>query len=467
LSGPPYDVHVRAFLKFLFVLIVIAVIVGGGAWLWAGRQPGPTVVFRQPEKFVGLTTELDLMVQAPEGRLSRLDVSVEQNGKSYPVYNLNQPAAGSNAAERIFVMRPIGKRAIPELQPGAARIVVHSARPVLRGLRQIETDASRDIQIRLERPMVAVLSTFHYVNLGGAEFVVYRATPADVDSGIKVGDRTYPGYPGSSVGIKDPAVHVAFFALSYDQNANAPMTVYAKDPAGNIDETPLDHMAFPKTFSKSTIPVDSWVQRVVSPIIANTPEMKLVDDPQDVVQNFVKINGDLRKINAQEIADFAKKSAPQMMWHDAFQPLINAAIEAKFADFRTYTYSSKEIDRQVHLGFDLAVTQHIPIKASQRGVVVHASYMGIYGNCVIIDHGLGVQTLYGHLSSIGVKVGDKVEKGQQIGISGQTGLAAGDHLHFTVLVNGTPVNPVEWWDPKWMQDRVFRKIMDAGGSLPS
>jgi len=135
LSGPPYDVHVRAFLKFLFVLIVIAVIVGGGAWLWAGRQPGPTVVFRQPEKFVGLTTELDLMVQAPEGRLSRLDVSVEQNGKSYPVYNLNQPAAGSNAAERIFVMRPIGKRAIPELQPGAARIVVHSARPVLRGLR--------------------------------------------------------------------------------------------------------------------------------------------------------------------------------------------------------------------------------------------------------------------------------------------------------------------------------------------
>jgi murein DD-endopeptidase MepM/ murein hydrolase activator NlpD len=94
----------------------------------------------------------------------------------------------------------------------------------------------------------------------------------------------------------------------------------------------------------------------------------------------------------------------------------------------------------VHLGFDLAVTQHVPIKASQHGVVVHASYMGIYGNCVIIDHGLGVQTLYGHLSSIGVKVGDKVEKGQQIGVSGQTGLAAGDHLYFPVLISGTQVN---------------------------
>jgi murein DD-endopeptidase MepM/ murein hydrolase activator NlpD len=154
-----------------------------------------------------------------------------------------------------------------------------------------------------------------------------------------------------------------------------------------------------------------------------------------------------------------------MLWQDAFQPLINAAIEAKFADFRTYTYAGKEIDKQTHLGFDLAVTQHIPIKASQRGIVVHASYLGIYGNCVIIDHGLGVQTLYGHLSSIGVKVGDKVDKGQQIGISGQTGLAAGDHLHFTVLVNGAPVNPVEWWDPKWMKDRVFRKIMEGGGSI--
>jgi murein DD-endopeptidase MepM/ murein hydrolase activator NlpD len=94
---------------------------------------------------------------------------------------------------------------------------------------------------------------------------------------------------------------------------------------------------------------------------------------------------------------------------------------------------------------------------------VHAAFLGIYGNCVIIDHGLGVQTLYGHMSSIDVKAGDQVEKGQTLGRSGTTGLAAGDHLHFTVLVGGSPVNAVEWWDPKWMQDRVFRKISAAGG----
>jgi hypothetical protein len=461
---------VRGFAKFLLVLLVLVAIGGAAAWWWAGRQPLPTVQFRQPGQFVGQTTELELMVQAPQGRLSRLDVTVEQNGKSFPVFALDQPAQAAtrqDAADRFYVMRPIGKRAIPELRQGPARIVVHAARPVLRGLRQLATETTRDVQVRLEPPQASVLSTFHYVNLGGAEFVVYRATPADVESGVRVGDRVYPGFPGTAVGIKsDPAIHVAFFALSYDQDANTPITVYARDPAGNIAAAVVDHMAFVKPFSRSTIPIDSWVARVVPPIVANTPEMKdLSTAPADLPQTFVKINGDLRRSNAQTIAELARKTAPEMMWKEPFEPLTNAAVEAKFADFRTYTYMGKEIDRQVHLGFDLAVTQQVPIKAAQRGVVIHAAYLGIYGNCVIIDHGLGVQTLYGHLSSIGVKVGDRVEKGQVIGRSGMTGLAAGDHLHFTVLVNGTPVNPVEWWDRKWMQDRVFRKIMEAGGSV--
>jgi plastocyanin len=105
----------------------------------------------------------------------------------------------------------------------------------------------------------------------------------------------------------------------------------------------------------------------------------------------------------------------------------------------------------------------VPIKAAQKGVILHAAYLGIYGNCVIIDHGMGVQSLYGHLSSIGVKVGDRVEKGQVIGRSGMTGLAGGDHLHFTMLVGGQQVTPVDWWSKQWMEDRVLRKIKAAGG----
>ena len=107
-----------------------------------------------------------------------------------------------------------------------------------------------------------------------------------------------------------------------------------------------------------------------------------------------------------------------MLFKGPFQQLGNSQVEARFADTRTYVYKGKEIDRQVHLGFDLAVTANVPVVAAERGTIVHASDLGIYGNCVVIDHGLGVQSLYGHLSSIGVKVGDRVEKGPKSAAAG-------------------------------------------------
>jgi murein DD-endopeptidase MepM/ murein hydrolase activator NlpD len=156
-----------------------------------------------------------------------------------------------------------------------------------------------------------------------------------------------------------------------------------------------------------------------------------------------------------------------MLWREGFSQLVNTAVQSRFADYRTYFHKGKEIDQQVHLGFDLASLQQAPVPAANRGIVVHANYLGIYGNCVIIDHGLGVQSLYAHLSTLDVKEGDTVEKGQVLGRTGVTGLAGGDHLHFTMLVNGVAVNPVEWWDSHWMEDRVFRKIREAGGQAPT
>jgi murein DD-endopeptidase MepM/ murein hydrolase activator NlpD len=164
------------------------------------------------------------------------------------------------------------------------------------------------------------------------------------------------------------------------------------------------------------------------------------------------------------VAALAAKSAPEMRFKDAFEQLGDSQVEAKFADTRTYVYKGKEVDRQVHLGFDLAVTAQVAIVAAHAGTVVHAGDLGIYGNCVVLDHGLGVQSLYGHLSSIGVKVGDSVEKGGTLGRSGMTGLAGGDHLHFTMLVGGQQVTPVDWWSKQWMEDRVLRKIAAAAGT---
>jgi murein DD-endopeptidase MepM/ murein hydrolase activator NlpD len=357
----------------------------------------------------------------------------------------------------------VGKQAIPDLQAGPARIVVRASRPVVYGLRRAESTATRDVQVRLDPPRASVVSTFHYINLGGSEFVVYRVTPDDVDSGVRVGNIEYPGYPAKGAGISsDPALRVAFFAVLFDQDPRSTVQVFARDPAGNEVVVPVDHQVFPKPYGKSTIPLDDgFLQRVVPAIASNSPDEKIPTD--DVLAGFLRINGDLRRKNNQYLAELSKKSAPELFFKDAFQQLGNSQVEAKFADTRTYTYKGKDVDKQVHLGFDLAKTANVSIVASQRGRVVHASDLGIYGNCVVIDHGMGVLSLYGHLSSIAVKVGDMVEKGQELGRSGMTGLAGGDHLHFTMLVGGQQVTPVDWWSPQWMQDRVVRKITAAGG----
>jgi murein DD-endopeptidase MepM/ murein hydrolase activator NlpD len=336
---------------------------------------------------------------------------------------------------------------------------------VMYGLRQTETEVTRDLEVRLDPPRVGVLSLHHFVNHGGAEFVVFRATPPDVAAGVKVGEVSYPAFPGTSVGIQDPAVRVAFFVLAYDQDLNSPVSVFARDPAGNEATSPVERRQFPKPFAKSRIEVDDrFLQRVVPAIAQNTPGAGI--DTSDVLQGFLRINNQLRRQNNDTIAALAPKSKPEMMWREAFSQLGNTAVESRFADYRTYFYKDKEIDRQVHLGFDLASLQQAPVPAANRGVVIFANYLGIYGNCVVIDHGLGVQSLYAHLSTVDVKEGDAVEKGHVLGRTGVTGLAGGDHLHFTMLVNGVAVNPVEWWDPHWLEDRVFRKIREAGGQAP-
>ena len=454
--------------KFFLIVVVLALVVAGGAWFWSSRAVGPRIEIRQPGKFIGQASALNLVVESPGGQFARVDVTLEQRGRVHQLFTLAQPSQAEvtqDSAERLYVIRMIGKRDIPELQPGPARIVVRAARPVLFGFRQAESETTRDVEVRFDPPRLAVLSSFHYINHGGAEFVVYSATPPDVESGVRVGDQTYPGFPASGAGIPgDAAKKVAFFALLHDQDLKTPISVYARDEAGNEATTPLDHMAFPKPFARSRIAIDdTFLLKVVPAIAATNPGMGLTTGPGDLLASFLRINKDMRSYNAKTIAEQARRTRPQMLWKQPFQPLGNAAVEARFADSRTYVYQGEEVDRQVHLGFDLAVTQHVPILAANTGIVLYAGDLGIYGNCVILDHGLGVQSLYAHLSSIDVKMDDRVEKAQPLGRSGMTGLAAGDHLHFTMLVNGHPVNPVEWWDQKWMQDRVLRKIAEAGG----
>ena len=451
-------------MRYLFGLILILLLAVGGAYVVAGRAGGPAITIGKPDKFVGTSTPLDVTIATPDGKLTAATVVFEQNGKQTPLFALDN-AKGATAKQEggaLHITRDIGRQAIPDLKSGPARIIVTAARPVFRGIRTLQASTSHDVQVRLERPTVSVVSSKHYINLGGSEMIVYRATPADVTSGVIVGDLEYPGYPASGatvegVNLTDPSLRVAFFALRYDQDLHTPMHLFARDEAGNSARGDFDYTIFPKPFKKSRIELDDrFLDRVVPAILAGTNE---VHPEGDHLAQFLVINGELRRKNAEKIASFAKTSVPEMYWRgEVFHPFSNNAVESAFADRRTYVYQGKEVDQQTHLGFDLASFTGVPIVAANRGKVVLAEELGIYGNCVILDHGMGVQSLYGHLSSIGVKAGDMVEKEQELGRSGMTGLAGGDHLHFTMLVNGQMVNPVEWWDAHWIQDRILRKL---------
>jgi len=459
----------RAFVAF----VILAALACGALFIAAGRGATPALAIVKPDRLVGQSGTLEVTAEAPKAKFTTLTIALEQNGKSTPLFALGSAAGAALTpidANRVRITRAIGKRDLPELQAGTARIVVHATRPSLLNLRQLSSSTSKDFQVRLDPPRIAVLSTKHYLNHGGSELVVYKATPADVQSGVRVGDIEYPGFSATGAGPlinigADPTVKVAFFALLHDQPLDTRIQAFARDEAGNEAKVSFVDNVFEKPFKKSRIALDDkFINRVVPEILEHSPELKIAapaEGSPEMLQAFLKINGELRKINADQIAALAAKTSPQRLWDGPFVQLGNSQVEASFADHRTYIYGGKEVDQQTHLGFDLAVTEHVPVHAANAGVIVNASWLGIYGNCVVIDHGLGVQTLYGHLMSFDVNVGDKVTRGQQIGRSDSTGLAGGDHLHFTQLVGGRMVNPVEWWDAHWIADRIERKLREA------
>src|SRR3954468_21921442 len=263
--------------RWLLALILIVALTFTGAYIVAGRGAPPQLTIDQPGRVIGQVGSLEVTAQAPNAQLTALKVTLEQNGRSVALFTLDGPQTATVTrvdATHVKVSRPIGKQSIPELQSGAARVVVTATRPSFLNLRQLTSTASKDFQVRLEPPRVAVLSTKHYVNHGGSEFVVYKATPPDVASGVRVGDIEYPGFPVSGAGVAgaDPSVKGAFFALLHDQPLNTPIAAFARDEAGNQAKATFVDNVFEKPFKKSRIQIDDkFMNKTVPDIVEHSP----------------------------------------------------------------------------------------------------------------------------------------------------------------------------------------------------
>jgi murein DD-endopeptidase MepM/ murein hydrolase activator NlpD len=358
------------------------------------------------------------------------------------------------AAEEVSVT--VGREAFPKLRPGEATIRVTATRagtwlrhpePVVRDL---------TLPVRFIPPTIERVAREVYLTQGGSETVVYRVGETSVRDGVQAGDWFFPGHPLPGGGARD---RLAIFAMPYDLADVSKVRITAVDDLGNAATSQCVDKFFPKPFKQDTIPLsDSFMSKVVPEILSRTPELQ---EKGTLLESYLMLNRDLRAQNAERLKALAKDSRPEFLWRRTFLPIANAAVRSSFADRRTYMYEGKAVDQQDHLGFDMASVKQAPIVSVNDGVVVLAEYFGIYGNTVVVDHGYGLMSLYGHLSSIAVPAGQKVERGGLLGQSGETGLAAGDHLHFAMLLQGLAVNPIEWWDEHWIKDRLARKLGPA------
>lgn len=451
------------------LVLLAAAALGAGLYVGAGCGPGPVIEIHAPARFIGPRIEFAATIDPGGAELAAVTAVIEQNGTAAPIFSLSAPDDARITQEtdtRIRIARGLTRDAYPEIAQGPATIVVEATHARLFGLRRRSAAARRGVEARFTPPRLSVASTFHYVSHGGAELVVYRVTPPDAESGVRVGDRFYPGYPAAAAGVDSPddTLRAALFALLHEQELDAPIRLFARDGAGNEAEADFDHRVFPRRFRRARLAVgDRFMARVVPEIVARSEDFASIPLPPDagLLEKYLAINDSLRLLNAERIRALAADTADRRLWSEPFRQLAGSQVESGFGDHRTYVYDGREVSRQVHLGFDLSATANVPILAANAGRVVWADYLGIYGNCVIVDHGLGLQSLYSHLSSIGVGAGDAVALGDELGRSGMTGLAGGDHLHFAMLLHGEPITPVEWWDPGWIEDRVTRKLRAA------
>jgi murein DD-endopeptidase MepM/ murein hydrolase activator NlpD len=422
-------------------IVLVAVLVLGAILFYVLGSPAPRVSLSPDTGLIGAGRELALKLDAQEGGLKKLAVTAVQGEKTVTILAKDYPTGTHQAAETINLAKA-------GLKDGAVTLQVDATSSAPRfGVARITTQA-HSFTLDTKPLDVAIESIAHNINQGGAGLVVYTVSKEVEKTGIVVGDQFYPGYRQGG------NYYACLFPVPYDMDTGKFVPkVLAVDRAGNERLVGITYHLTARSFSTDRIDLkDAFLEKIAAEFKGKFPQ---AGTPLEI---FLKANRDERQQDRKSIADFGRKTSPTPLWQGPFLRMPNTAPLGGFAQARTYIYQGKEVDRQTHLGFDLASVAHADVPAANRGTVVFAGDFGIYGQCIIIDHGLGLQSIYGHLSRIGVKPGEHVEKGQIIGSTGATGMAGGDHLHFETVISGQSVNPVEWWDPHWMKNNVTGKL---------
>ncbi|MCS7023789.1 MAG: M23 family metallopeptidase [Bryobacteraceae bacterium] len=412
------------------------------------RSTSTELSWEQPVRVLGTSTPVAVRAVNPHG-VRDFTAILRQGGKQYIVFQRSEPAKRWAWLRRSEMPRSYqfeaGSRLAPGVTDGKAELVVEAVSNDFLARRSQLVQA---VEIQTKPPSLLVDDMQVVVTQGGTGAVAFSVSGYWTEAGVRLGPHEFRSFQNPTA--KDASRRITLFAVPHDLGAGEKPIVFARNPTGAQVLAPVPHQLIRKRFRSREFNLSSsFLNKVVSEL-----------DPRgtgDLLQRFRRINQEMRQANNRTLYELRSKTADRPLFQGPFLPLAKSAPQAQFCDYRKYKYQGQVIDEQVHLGFDLASTQQAEVPAGNHGQVIFAGWLGIYGNAIVLDHGLGVQSLYAHLSQIQVKVGDLVNRGQIIGRSGSSGLAGGDHLHFGVQVDGVAVNPLEWWDPAWLEKRILSR----------
>jgi len=435
----------KTYKPFIIVALVILFAVFS-FWFFNsyGELEKPTVKIEQDINAIGRNKAINITFMDTKSGLRNSSITITQDDKTQVLSSIDYTGSVTKENTVIINVDPITLK----LHDGPAAFNVSATD---NSIWKNHINITRQVNIDMTPPNIFLLSATNNINPGGTCVIVYRTSKPVIMSGVKVENHFSQGYPAT---ISDKPCIITYFALPIDvRHSGTNIKVTARDQAGNETSVALPfHIRNKKFRSDKMVLSESFLQQKM-------PEFQNKSlHGGTSLETFMYVNGKMREDNDNAIRNICQKSQPRQLWEGTFLRMKNAAPMALFGDKRTYQYQGKALGQSVHMGVDLASTANAPVEAANHGIVAYTGYLGIYGNIVIVDHGLGLFTLYGHLNSINVQNGQEVKKGYVMGHTGTSGLAGGDHLHFGMLVGGQFVNPQEWWDPHWIADNVNKKI---------
>ncbi len=435
------------FLGIIIALVLIASYLGFNLF----ESTPPRITPLNIPEILGKEGSLTLKVKDDGTGIRMIEVKVLQEDKNFKllqkVYPISNRIFGSDKKEAqiTFNVQP----AKLGIKSGKVTFIISALDASLRNSGKGNLAILKiPIDVDYIPPMINVLSTAHNVRVGGCGAISFTVDEEVKKAGVRIDNHFFKAIKGND------GVFRALFAIPF--NVFHPKKVYveATDRAGNIGIGGFYYKILPRRKRKDKINIsDSFLQKKMPEFANRFPEIA----SDSLIKTFLKVNKILREKNNNFLLSLSQKSQDKILWEGVFKRFAGAT-RSNFADERHYFYKGKEIDQAYHMGVDIASFAHAKIPAANNGKVIFAGYNGIYGNTIVIDHGMGLLSLYAHLSQILVAKDQMVQKGQIIGKTGTTGLAGGDHLHFGMILDGIFVTPRQWWDAKWIKEHILYNL---------